>query len=230
MSFTPNDLRKLINSDKYKEFSKKHSKLIFLWEKIYTRRKDLWLTQSELAIKSNIPQNKISDLEHSSYWEPKIELLTRLSNALEISVDYLLSENITRKTVELYNYVFSKINKTPDIMQYMKIPYFLDLENIKENWMQLSNFNYKRWHFWPFDKKVYDYQKLFSDYIDNKITDLKYIYLTQEDQNLIDKVLEKLPVKNWAKLKKLSYESEPMKKLWVCLWDDKCMGEMLELV
>ncbi len=230
MSFTPNDLKELVNSEEYKILGKKFSKLLFLWEKIYTRRKDLKLTQSELAKMAKIPQNKISDLELASYWEPKIELLTRLAQALDISVDYLRSDAITRRTVELYNYIFSQIKKNPDIMQYMKIPYFIDLEYIKQNGMQLTNFQYKRWHFWPFDKKVYDYQKLFSDYRDSRITNLRYIYLTDEDKKIVDWVLEKLPVRNWAKLKKLSYETEPMKKLWVILGDDKCMGEMLELV
>ena len=227
MSFTQNNLKELLNSEEYKREGKIISKLLFLWEKIYTRRKDLGFTQSELAKKAQIPQNKISDLEHWSYWEPKLELLTRLSNALEISVDYLLSDNITRRTVELYNYIFSQIKKTPDIMQYMKIPYFVDLKYIKKHWIQLSNFSYKRWHYWPFDKKVYDYQKLFSDYCDSRITNLKYIYLTQEDQDFVDTVLADLPVRNSVKLKKLSYETEPMQKV-ENLWDKLNLIVILE--
>ena len=63
MSFTIKDLQKLTSSKKYKEFSKNHNILLNLWEKIYSRRKDLWLTQAELWKKTWIPQSKISLLE-----------------------------------------------------------------------------------------------------------------------------------------------------------------------
>lgn len=227
MSFSVNDLKNLTNSKEYKNYKDKNYRFLLLWEKIYTRRKDLWLTQSELSKSSKIPQNKISDLEHWVYWEPKSELLSRLSTALQIPLEYLL-DNISRKTVELYNYIFSQIGKNPDIMQYMKIPYFIDLQAIETTGNKFTNFDYIRWNYWPFDKKVYDYQKLFSYNLDNRIEDLKYIYLSEEDREIIDSVLGSIPVSDWDKLKMLSYESEPMKMLGVELGDDRCMGEELK--
>ncbi len=227
MSFSINDLKQLKNSKEYKDYKEKNYRLLLLWEKIYTRRKDLWLTQADLRLIARIPQNKISDLEHANYWEPKFELLTRLAKALEVPVEYLQLDSIDRKTVELYNYIFSKLKNFPDIMQSMKIPYFIDLEFLKNFWKKLTNFQYVRWHYWPFDKKVYDYQKLFSNYHNNRLDNLKYIYLTEKDRKFIDSVLEKLPIDDWEMLKKLSYETEPMKKLGVCLGDNKCMGESL---
>ena len=162
MSFTIKDLQNLTNSKEFAEYKDKYQRYIILWEKIYARRKDLWLTQSKLWELSWIPQNKISELESWTYWEAWIEMIVKLSKALNISFEYLFYENITRKTVELYNYILSKLENVPDIMQFMKLPYFIDLELIKNNFKQATNFEYIRWNYWPFDKKVYVYQSLFS--------------------------------------------------------------------
>ena len=229
MSFTIKDLKNLVNSKEFTKHNEQYTRYINLWEKIYTRRKDLWLTQKQLWDLSKIPQNKISELESGTYWEPWFMIIWKLSKGLKIPFDYLYTDNISRKTVELYNYIFSKLNKIADRMQYMKIPYFIDIASVKKQWIQISNFEYMRWHYWPFDKKVYDYEKLFAVVYEEWITDMKYIYLTDEDKQIIDNVLLQLPKEDWEKLKILSYETEPMKKLWVSIWDWKYMGEILEL-
>lgn len=227
MSFSINDLNNLKISDEYKNYKENNYRFLLLWEKIYSRRKDLWLTQNELRKLARIPQNKISELEKWIYWEPKYELLTRLSNALNMPIEYFLLDSINRKTVELYNYIFSKLKWVPNIMQYMKLPFFIDFEKYKEIWKKISNLEYIRWHYWPFDQKVYDYQKLFSVNFELWFDNLTYVYLTEEERLFIDKILNKLPINDWDKLKKLSYETEIMQKLWVTLWDNKKMGEFL---
>jgi len=229
MNFTSNDLSKLIKSKEYLEYKNENYRYLKLWEKIYSRRKDLWLTQKQLWDLSKIPQNKISQLESWTYWEPWFNMLCKLSKGLNISYEYLFTDNISRKTVELYNYIFSKLDNIADRMQYMKIPYFIDIASVKKQWIQISNFEYIRWHYWPFDKKVYDYEKLFSIVYEKWITDMKYIYLTDNDKQIIDSVLLDIPKENWEKLKILSYETTPMKKLWVKIWDFKHMWEALEL-
>jgi len=230
MKVTPNDLREFQKSEEFKKYNEKQQRHFNLWNKIYARRKDLWLTQWELWKLSWIPQNKISDLEHWVYWSAWIDLLERLSESLNIALEYLSSDNITRKTFELYNIILSNLKKPADIMQFMKIPYFIDLEAKKTNWIQISNYNYIRWGYWPFDKKVYEYQYLFSVENEKGIDGLKYIHLSEDEIKIIDDVLKQIPKENWKKLRDLSYETKPMKKLWVCLGDDKCMGEELELV
>ncbi|MFC1797751.1 hypothetical protein ACFLY2_00790 [Patescibacteria group bacterium] len=62
-----------------------------------------------------------------------MDILERLSDSLNIALEYLVSDNITRKTFELYNIILSNLKKPADIMQFMKIPYFIDLESIKKN-------------------------------------------------------------------------------------------------
>lgn len=227
MNFSINNLNELKKSIKYKEYKDENYRLLLLWEKIYSRRKDLWLTQDELRKLAKIPQNKISDLEHWIYWEPKYELLNRLSRALQVPIEYFSSISIDRKTVEIYNYIFSKLKSIPDIMQYMKLPYFIDLEMLKKVGNKITNFNYVRLNYGPFDKKVYDYQKLFSYTLTPWIESLKYIYLSDVERKIIDWILVNLPINNGDKLKILSYETEPMKKLWVKLGDNKFMGKEL---
>ncbi len=229
MSYSIKGLNKLVKSEDFREFRDKNNRFINLWEKIYSRRKDLWLTQKELWNLAWIPQNKISQLESGSYWEPWFDIIWKLSKWLNISFDYLFNDSITRRTVEIYNLVLSKLEKVPDIMQYMKIPFFIDLEMVKNTWKQLTNFEYIRWDYWPFDKKVYDYQKLFSFQYERWINDLKYIYLSSEEKKIIYSVLLEIPKEDWEKLKHLSYEIWPLKKLWVNLWDNKYMWKRLEL-
>ena len=228
MSFTIKDLQKLTSSKKYKEFSKNHNILLNLWEKIYSRRKDLWLTQAELWKKTWIPQSKISLLESWNYWEPGREIIEKLANVLQIEIEYF-NDSISRKTVEFYNYILFRIKKSLNIMQFMKIPYFVDLWFIENRKEQLTNFLYIRWHYWPFDKKVYDYKKLFSFENELWIKDMKFIYLSSSDQKIIENILQNIPILDWEKLKKLSYETWPMKKLWVSYLENKHMWELLIL-
>jgi len=229
MSYSIKDLNNLIQSNNFQEFRDKNNRFINLWEKIYSRRKDLWLTQKELWFLAWIPQNKISKLEWGSYWDPWFEIIWKLSKWLNISFDYLFNDSITRKTVEIYNLVLSKLESIPDIMQYMKIPFFIDLEMVKNLWKQVTNFEYIRWDYGPFDKKVYDYQKLFSFQYEHWIENLKYIYLSDEEKKIIENVLLDIPKEDWEQLKLLSYKIWPLKKLWVRLWDKKHMWNILEL-
>jgi hypothetical protein len=137
----------------------------------------------------------------------------RLSDALNISSEYLSYDSISRKTVEMYNYILQELESTPDIMQFMKLPYFIDLSCVRRKLQKISNFEYIRWNYGPFDKVVYDYQKLFSFQNENGIPDISYIYLSTAEKEVIDSTLMSIPKNNGEELKKLSYETEPMKNL-----------------
>ena len=229
MNYSINDLRRLAKSKEYQEYKKENRKHHILWEKIYGRRKDLWLTQAALSKKSWVAQNKISQMESGTYWEPWSDILWRLSEALQIPNEYLSYDSISRKTVEMYNYIFQQLDETPDIMQFMKLPYFIDLSCIEKKLQQISNFEYIRWNYGPFDRVVYDYQKLFSFKNEKGVDHMSYVYLSLTEQEIIDETLNNIPKDNWDELKKLSYDTQPMKKLWVCIWDNKCMWEVLKL-
>lgn len=230
MSYNIKDLQQLVQSKEFSDYRKENKKNHILWEKVYARRKELWFTQSELWERAKIVQNKISQIESGTYgdniWD---DILERLSNALCISIDYLKSADIDRKTFEMYNYILSKLSKTPDQWQFIKIAYFIDLESIKRFGKMLTNYTYFRYHYWPFDKKMYDYQKLFCMENEKGFQDVKNMYLSHDEIQIIENVFQKYPVEDGKKLMNLSYNTAPLQKLWVVCGDGKCMNEELDM-
>lgn len=180
-------------------------------EKIYGRRKDLGLSQGELATNANSTQRIVSQLENAAY-TPSTgigeDLYDKLSAALHIDRDYLFSEKIDRRTFELFAYIGKKLNWKWDIMQFMKLPYFIDLKSTEVFGFQISNLAYIRYEYGPFDKKIYSYRALFED----KKYDVEFSYI-KDFLNVIDDTLASLPIKDGDKLKKQSYQTAPMKRL-----------------
>jgi len=216
----------MMQSESFRAKSAHHKRMILLAEKIFGRRKDLNFSQWELAAKAGTTQRIISELENASYAPENgigMELYDKLAEALEIDRDYLLSDKIDRKTFELYSYIGAKLDWHWDIMQFMKLPYFIDLEMTKALGFQLSNLSYIRHNYGPFDKSMYAYRTLFE----GKSYELRLSYI-QDFMDVINKTLDALPIRNGEKLKLLSYETEPMKRLGATLggkegWNEKLM-------
>ena len=139
------NIREFINSPKHQERIPHIKRAILLSEKIYGRRKDLWITQSELAERAETTQRVISQIEEGIYAPERWigdQLYDKLAIALEIDRDYIISDKIDRKTFELFAYLCSKIWWKLDIMQFMKLPYFIDLKSVKNLGFQITNFEY----------------------------------------------------------------------------------------
>ena len=217
MNYSIKDLKDLVNSDEFKTFQESDNRLIRLGEKIYGRRKDLSLTQSELAEKTGIPQNKISQLESGTYWEPGRDILERLSWALDIDLNYFLLDSIDRKTFEVYNYILPRITLHEEWrLQMIKIPYFIDLEAFQEIGRRITNFRYIRYQYGPFDNKLYSYSGLFFGN-EKWFSKFNFTYLNSDEISIINKVLSTKPVNNGNELKRLSYETYPMKNIWATM-------------
>lgn len=201
--------------------------MILLAEKIFGRRKDLSLLQEELAKKASTTQRIISELENASYAPGNgigEELYDKLASALEIDRDYLFSEKIDRKTFELFAYIGSKLEWEWDIMQFMKLPYFVDLKTVNTLGFQISNLSYIRHKYGPFDKNMYVYRNLFE----NKPYKVEFSYI-KDFIELIDGELSNLPIKNGDELKKLSYKTIPLKRLGATLGGKEAWNEKLVL-
>lgn len=204
-------LKALMQTDEFKKKMEHHRKLLILGEKIYGRRKDLGLSQSDLALRAGTTQRIISELENGDYAPSNgigEELYDKLANALEIDRDYLFSEKIDRRTFELFAYLGMKLGWKWDIMQFMKLPYFIDLNAVKELGFQITNFKYIRYEFGPFDKNIYAYRGLFE----NRYKKVEFSYIN-DFLDTINKTLDSLPINDGEKLKILSYQTKPMKKL-----------------
>ena len=228
MSLSLSDkLAKFVKTDEFKEKSSHFQRMIILGEKIYGRRCDLNLTQSELARRAQTTQRIISELESGQYAPSNgigEELYDKLASALEIDRDYLFSEKIDRRTFELFAYIGEKLNWKWDIMQFMKLPYFIDLEFMKTKGFQISNFTYIRYEFGPFDKNIYSYRTLFE----GKRPNVNFCYISDFISD-INKTLQTLPIQNGEKLKKLAYETTPMKKLGATIGGNEGWNKKLDL-
>lgn len=220
-------LRELNKSKEFQDRAQHYRRMMLLGEKIYGRRKDLDLSQSELARLSETTQRIISELEGGIYAPSNgigEDLYDRLASALEIDRDYLFSDKIDRRTFELFSYLYQKTQGDLDIMQFMKLPYFVDLHSVNELGFQVSNLSYIRWEYGPFDRNIYTYRALFE----SRPKDIKFLYIADFLEN-IDKTLESLPVDNGEKLKKLSYDTPPMKKIGATILGKEGWGEKLDL-
>lgn len=221
------NIRDFIGSREHQERIPHIKRAILLSEKIFWRRKDLWLTQSELADRAATTQRVISQIEEGIYAPEKWiwdQLYDRLANALEIDRDYIISDKIDRKTFEIFAYLGKKLEWKWDIMQFMKLPYFIDLQSVKDLGFQITNFEYRRYNFWPFDKKVYSYRELFEQ----NSFDVTFTYIG-DFLTEIDSAISKLPVTDGEKLKILSYNTSPMKALGATLGGNEHMNEILDL-
>ena len=221
---------KLRGLKKSKEFQKKsnhYKRMIILGEKIYGRRKDLELSQSELAKKTGVTQRIISELENGTYasaYGISEDLYDRLAQALQIDRDYLFSDKIDRRTFELFAYLYQKTGGKMDIMQFMKLPYFVDLAAVKDLGHPISNFSYIRWEYGPFDKNIYAYRPLFEE----KKQKVKFSYISDFLES-VDRAIKSLPINNGEQLKKRSYKTGPMKKLGATEQNKVGWGKRLNL-
>jgi transcriptional regulator with XRE-family HTH domain len=221
------NIRDFISSSEHQERIPHIKRAILLSEKIYGRRKDLNLTQNELAERTGTTQRIISQIEEGIYAPEKgigDQLYDKLSIALEIDRDYIISDKIDRKTFEIFAYLGEKLEWKWDIMQFMKLPYFIDLQSVKDLGFQMTNFEYRRYNFWPFDKKVYSYRELFEQ----NSYDVTYSYIG-DFLSEIDSAIAKLPITDGEKLKMLSYKTSPMKALGATLGGNEHMNEILDL-
>lgn len=221
------NIREFINSPLHQERALHIKRAILLSEKIYWRRKDLWLTQSELAKRADTTQRIISEIEEGVY-TPKSgigdQLYDKLSLALEIDRDYITSDKIDRKTFELFAYLWKKLEWKWDIMQFMKLPYFIDLKSVKDLGFQITNLEYIRYTFWPFDKKIYSYRWLFE----GNQYEITFSYI-EDFIPEIESIISKLPIEDGEQLKVLSYKTPPMQAIKATLWGSEHIGERLNL-
>lgn len=221
-------LSKAVRSDSFKAKVAHRKRMLILGEKIYGRRKDLRISQEELAKRADSTQRIISELENGDYAPSKgigEELYDKLGKALQIDREYLFSDKIDRRTFELFSFIGKKLDWQWDIMQFMKLPYFVDVDAAEKLGFQISNFSYIRYEYGPFDKNVYMYRTLFEQ----KKFDVNFSYI-EDFLPFIEKTLSVLPIKNGEKLKKLSYETKPMKKLKATLGGKEGWGQELVLV
>lgn len=152
------------------------------------------------------------------------------------------SENIKNKELILF---ILKNRWESSVTAILKILYLIDLRYLKETWNKLSEFNYVRYNYGPFDKRIYD---LLDDLLQNTKIGFK-IYttpfwdeitrytITNTDESLsIESDLDlQLAIDslndfsgfNASDLTKIAYKTKPMLDLWAEIWNTKWYNEKL---
>ena len=131
----------------------------------------------------------------------------------------------------------------------MKLSYLIDLVHIRKTDKQISDFNYTRYMYGPFDHKIYNYLNdlnkggvIFEDgeytprgdeYIiyrfneDNE--DFKFDEITESEIDTIGEVLDTVNGLGARSLTELAYRTKPMKKINAQMGDTENLNIPLDL-
>lgn len=133
------------------------------------------------------------------------------------------------------------------ITEIVKLCYLLDLWFLKEYDKKITDFDYIRYTYWPFDPAVYTVvnglvSKWLLRYVCYPMTSWDEIckYELNSDENikydlqsddiaLIDEMLSSLSAFNAHELTKLAYKTKPMTSIDAKLWGNEHMWEPLNL-
>lgn len=135
-----------------------------------------------------------------------------------------------KKTKQLLAYIIQK-HSFSSVTSLMKLSYIVDLVSIKKINKQISDFEYIRYKYGPFDNKIYNYiknlleNKIISEdsavthtgevivYKFNKDCDFSFDKLIPSEINTIDEVLDTLKGYGPQALVDLAYKTNPMEKI-----------------
>lgn len=152
------------------------------------------------------------------------------------------------KTKQLLAYIAKESGHTT-ITSIMKLSYLIDLFSINKNKKQISNFQYKRYLYGPFDKGIYIYM---NEFISDKIIkekpsftpggdeyiiyefvghdrEIKYDLLSKGELSLIDSVLTELQGLGARSLSEITYKTKPMKQLGATINNRKGINKTIDL-
>jgi len=168
------------------------------------------MTQKELADKSALTQSIISDLENGDY-NPSIEVLQKIAQALEVEYEVLNKQNVTRKMIEIVDYMTRQLEEI-GTLKAMKLLYLIDFESLQKSGQKLIGLDYIRWNRGPFNKEIYDAEKIFATTKVNYKAQVFKSYLTlgKEDAKFIDMILEKYGHMESINLMRYTYTTKPM--------------------
>lgn len=152
--------------------------------------------------------------------------------------------NEMKKTKQLLYYIISK-HPRASVTVLMKLSYLIDLVSLKDTKEKISEFDYKRYFYGPFDSQIYVLLEkmlkdgkisasvqftLDTDYPVYTISkDMQFDLLTSNEIQLIDKALKELIGYGARTLTEIAYKTKPMKKLGATLGGSEHLNESIKL-
>lgn len=152
------------------------------------------------------------------------------------------------KTKQMLVYIIKNSPKSY-LTSLMKLSYLADLISVKRHGHQISDFEYIRYYYGPFDNKIYTVlsdlvyegtvlgepiyshdgdENLLYFFNENK-EDYNFEELSEADKVIIDEVLEQLKGYGVKTLTEVAYKTAPMKKLGATLGGNEALGNKLDL-
>ena len=204
-----------------------YKKRLNIWTNVYHWRKYRWLSQSQLSEQSGLTQAIISNLEKWEY-NPSLDVLTKLSAALNIPFEVLTKSVVPWKMLEVVDYILQKL-KNLDVLKAMKLLYFIDLEATQNLGNKIVGINYYRWHYGPFNNEIYILDSIYNRGNKKDFSTDEYFHknlvLTSYEKKFIDKVLDDYGDKDAIELMDMSYDTQPMEGYEK--WDNNGMGNLV---
>lgn len=202
---------------------------IYIWNNINYIRTYRWLSQMQLAESAWTTQRIVSQIENGEY-NPSIDILSRIAEVLSVRLEIVIKEKINWRLIEIFDYFIKRFSKV-DILKATKLSYFIDLEYQELFKRKFTWLNYYRWNFGPFDERIYILKEIFDKIDENTLKNnhpiKKYVFLWKKEIKFLDNIFDKYWKKTWTQLMKMSYETQPMKKLWATLGGTEKMWEMV---
>lgn len=150
------------------------------------------------------------------------------------------------KTTQLLAYIL-KHHKS-SVTSLIKLAYLIDLVSLKKGNSQVSNFQYIRYNFGPFDSRIYSYIEdmtnkglitpipeftpagnEFISYELNDDADINFEAINDGEKSSIDEVLAQLSGYGAKALTEVAYKTKPMVALGATLGGNEHLGEVLNL-
>ena len=152
------------------------------------------------------------------------------------------------KTIQLLTYVIQRHSKATRTV-LMKLAYLIDLTSVKKTGNMISEFEYKRYIYGPYDpaittllttleesrtvKGIEDYTVYGDEFIRYELfevdTALEFDKLSDNECRIIDTVLEELKGYGAKALTDIAYQTPPMKKIGATRGGIEHFNEKLDL-
>lgn len=155
--------------------------------------------------------------------------------------------SLKAKTKELLAYVVRHRYPDVSITELMKLSYLIDLVALKKKRSRLFDFEYVRYHYGPFDKKIYKYVKsLLADgtfveggrvsstgdeFVTYRLADTRISHskIKEEEMEILNEVLSAVEGHGAKALTELAYRTKPMKKIGAEIGNTNGLNETLDL-
>lgn len=153
------------------------------------------------------------------------------------------------KTEQLLAYL-AKNHPGSTVTSIMKLAYLVDLVSVKRTGKQVSNFEYRRYNFGPFDKKIYGYldnltntkaitphtefsprgdEYVVYSFNEASSTVFSFEKLSSEEIKIADEVLDNVRGYGAKVLTEMAYHTKPMKKIGATRGGSENLNKLLDL-